>query len=156
LEREEQQFEAKLAALRSAIDAGDASGVAKGNSFARGRQTLQRSKKKRWPMATYRLPRLAEADLLDIATYTLHTWGQDQGIRYFEELEACCRKLADNPELGRACDHIRPDLRRMEQGRHVLFYRVEAKGILVSRILHRRMLPERQNIEGENPEPNCR
>src|SRR5664280_2563224 len=92
LEREEQQFEAKLAALRSAIDAGDASGVAKGNSFARGRQTLQRSKKKRWPMATYRLPRLAEADLLDIATYTLHTWGQDQGIRYFEELEACCRK----------------------------------------------------------------
>jgi len=47
LEREEQQFEAKLAALRSAIDAGDASGVAKGNSFARGRQTLQRSKKKR-------------------------------------------------------------------------------------------------------------
>jgi antitoxin ParD1/3/4 len=47
LEREEQQLEAKLAALRSAIDAGDASGVAKGNSFARGRQTLQRSKKKR-------------------------------------------------------------------------------------------------------------
>ncbi len=29
LEREEQQFEAKLAALRAAIDEGDASGIAK-------------------------------------------------------------------------------------------------------------------------------
>jgi antitoxin ParD1/3/4 len=47
LEREEQQFEAKLAALRTAIDQGDASGVAEGNSFERVRQTLQLSKKKR-------------------------------------------------------------------------------------------------------------
>ena len=47
LERDEQQFEAKLAALRTAIDEGDASGVAKGSSFARVRRTLQRSKKKR-------------------------------------------------------------------------------------------------------------
>ena len=47
LEREEQQFEAKLAALRAAIDDGDASGIAKGDSFQRVRRTLQRSKKKR-------------------------------------------------------------------------------------------------------------
>lgn len=47
LEREEQQFEAKLAALRMAIDEGDASGVADGNSFARVRRTLKLSKKRR-------------------------------------------------------------------------------------------------------------
>ena len=40
LEREDQQYEAKLAALRAAIDEGDASGVAKGNVFARVRKTL--------------------------------------------------------------------------------------------------------------------
>jgi antitoxin ParD1/3/4 len=40
LEREEQQYEAKLAALRAAIDVGDASGVAEGNAFARVRKTL--------------------------------------------------------------------------------------------------------------------
>jgi antitoxin ParD1/3/4 len=39
LEREEQQYEAKLAALRTAIDEGDASGVAKGDVFARVRKT---------------------------------------------------------------------------------------------------------------------
>jgi antitoxin ParD1/3/4 len=41
LEREERQYEAKLAALRAAIDEGDASGVAEGDVFARVRETLK-------------------------------------------------------------------------------------------------------------------
>jgi antitoxin ParD1/3/4 len=42
LEREEEQYEAKLVALRAAIDEGDASGIARGNVFARVRKTLKR------------------------------------------------------------------------------------------------------------------
>ena len=41
LEREERQYEAKLAALRTAIDEGDASGIAEGNAFARLRKALK-------------------------------------------------------------------------------------------------------------------
>jgi len=41
LEREEQEHEAKLAALRAAIDEGDASGIAEGNVFGRVRGTLK-------------------------------------------------------------------------------------------------------------------
>ena len=41
LEREEQEYEAKLTALRTAIDEGDASGVAEGDVFARVRKTLK-------------------------------------------------------------------------------------------------------------------
>ncbi len=40
LEREERQYEAKLTALRAAIDEGDASGIARGNAFARVRRKL--------------------------------------------------------------------------------------------------------------------
>jgi len=40
LEREEREHAAKLAALRSAIDEGDASGVADRNVFGRVRKTL--------------------------------------------------------------------------------------------------------------------
>jgi antitoxin ParD1/3/4 len=40
LEREEQRHEAKLAALRTAMDEGDASGVAEGDVFARVRKKL--------------------------------------------------------------------------------------------------------------------
>ena len=58
--------------------------------------------------------------------------------------------LADNPALGRACNDVRPGLRRMECGRHVVFYREGAGGILVSRILHQRMLPESWAIDDED------
>ena len=54
--------------------------------------------------------------------------------------------LADNPGLGRACDYVRPGLRRMECARHVVFYRESGGGILVSRILHQRMLRESHEI----------
>ncbi len=47
LERDEQQYEAKLAALRAAIDEGGISGIAEGNPFARVRKTLKISKKRR-------------------------------------------------------------------------------------------------------------
>lgn len=93
-------------------------------------------------MASFRFSRRAEADLLGIADYTLRTWGEDQTVRYIDDLEECCQMLAGNPELGRACDDVRPGLRRMEHGRHVVFYRQVAGGILISRILHQRMLPK--------------
>jgi toxin ParE1/3/4 len=104
-------------------------------------------------VASFRFSRGAEADLLSIAAHTLRTWGQDQTIRYIDDLEACCRMLADNPALGRVSDDVRPGLRRVEYGRHVFFYREAAGGILVSRILHQRTLPERQSIDDEDDGP---
>jgi plasmid stabilization system protein ParE len=50
-------------------------------------------------VAGFRFSRRAEADLLEIARYTLHRWGEAQVIRYLDDLEACCRKLAENPTL---------------------------------------------------------
>ena len=41
LEREEREYEAKLAALRAAIDEGMASGIAEGDVFARVRESLR-------------------------------------------------------------------------------------------------------------------
>ncbi len=86
---------------------------------------------------------------MDIAHYTLRVWGEDQTFRYLDDLEACCRKLADHPGLGRKCDDIRPGLRRLEHGSHIIFYRQQAKGILVTRILHQRMLPGRQPVDDD-------
>ena len=94
-------------------------------------------------MAAFRFSRRAETDLLSIGDYTLRTWGKVQAARYINDLELCCQTLADNPALGRPCDDIRPGLRRLENGKHVIFYRQEREGILISRILHERMLPDR-------------
>ena len=104
-------------------------------------------------MAAFRFSRRAEADLLSIGDYTIRTWGKAQAARYLGELEVCCQTLSDNPALGRPCPEIRPGLRRLEHGKHVVFYRQERGGILVSRILHQRVLPELHSIEDQDGEP---
>ena len=97
-------------------------------------------------MSKVRFSRLAEDDLLGIADYTVRTWGRAQAVTYLDKLEVCCQRLANNPALGRLCDDVRPGLRRLEQGRHVVFYREERGGILVSRILHQSMLPRQTRL----------
>jgi toxin ParE1/3/4 len=92
-------------------------------------------------MAVFRFRRRAESDLDAIGDFTLRTWGAAQASRYFSALKICCQTLADNPSLGRLCEHIRPGLHRFEHGVHVVFYRRHLNGILISRVLHRSMLP---------------
>jgi len=103
-------------------------------------------------MATLSFSRHAKADLMSIGAYTLETWGAAQAERYLDGLERCAKMLATNPLLGRSCNWIRSGLYRFEKGRHVLFYRREEEGILVSRILHQSMLPEQQPFEDTTPE----
>jgi toxin ParE1/3/4 len=100
-------------------------------------------------LAQVRLSRRAEADLLEIAAYSLEAWGEERAIAYINGLEESLRLLAVNPRLGRSCDDVLPGLRCMESGKHVAFYREEAGGILVSRILHWRTLPERPALDEE-------
>jgi toxin ParE1/3/4 len=103
-------------------------------------------------MGTFRFSGRAEADLLSIGDYTLRKWGNVQATRYLGELETCCQMLAGKPTLGRLCDDVRPGLRRHEHRSHVLFYRQERGGILFSRILHQRMLPDRHAINDQDDE----
>jgi len=97
-------------------------------------------------MAAFRFTRRAESDLLGIGHHTLRTWGAAQAARYLGELEICCQSLADNLSLGRLCEYIRPGLHRFEHGMHVIFYRRDRGGILISRILHQSMLPEKHSL----------
>ncbi len=91
----------------------------------------------------------AESDLLEVADYTQANLGDAQADRYLKQIEECCRRLAKSPLLGRQCDEVRSGLRRFEQGRHVVFYRQHGDGILVSRVLHQSMLPERHSMDIE-------
>lgn len=100
-------------------------------------------------MSGFRFTRRAEADLEEIAEYTYRTWEKDQCARYLGALEECCRRLADRPAQGRACDDVRPGYLSAEQGRHVVFFRKDERGTLIARILHARMLPERHLSDQE-------
>jgi toxin ParE1/3/4 len=51
-------------------------------------------------VAKYELSRAADRDLDDIYVYTFRQFGALQADVYFESLEECLTKLAENPLLG--------------------------------------------------------
>jgi len=98
-------------------------------------------------VARFHFSRRAKADIESITEYTLQTWGPAQASGYIGQLEGCCELLAGNPLMGRSCDEVCQGLRRIEKGKHVIFYKPERRGILVVRILHQRMLPTRHVLD---------
>ncbi|WP_333875656.1 type II toxin-antitoxin system RelE/ParE family toxin [Methylobacter sp.] len=95
-------------------------------------------------MPSFRLTKQAKDDLKSIARYTQEIWGRDQRNKYLGILDNCFHLLADEPDLGVACDEIRKNYRKFCIERHIIFYRKVADDIDVVRILHCRMDVEKQ------------
>ena len=100
-------------------------------------------------MPGYRFSRQARLDLIEIAEYAVDTWGLEQANRYLDSLDECFALLTKSPGIGWPCEKIRQGYRRIEHERHVVFYRVEANGIFISRILHQRTLPSQHKFDDE-------
>ena len=89
-------------------------------------------------MSSYRLSNEADADVADIARYTIATFGERQVIKYIAVLERTFQLLADFPKMGSASDDLRPGLMRFPNQSHMIFYTVATDHILIVRILHAR------------------
>jgi toxin ParE1/3/4 len=100
-------------------------------------------------LSAYQLSKLARLDLIDIADYTVDTWGPEQAQRYLDSLEACFNRIVKAPGIGRPCNRICPGYRRIEHQKHVILYRADHAGIFISRVLHQRMLPSLHLIDDE-------
>ncbi|UFP96503.1 type II toxin-antitoxin system RelE/ParE family toxin [Gloeobacter morelensis] len=90
-------------------------------------------------MAAFRLTELAVQDLRAVGRYTEATWGRAQRNNYLAKLDACFELLAQEPQLGRVCDDIRPGYRKYHVGRHLIFCRERDTGLKIIRVLHERM-----------------
>ncbi|MDA4847372.1 type II toxin-antitoxin system RelE/ParE family toxin [Hoeflea poritis] len=86
-------------------------------------------------MSSYALSLAAEADLRNIYFYSLEQFGFAQAENYMEGLAKALSLLAENPKMGRSFQKIRAGLRRHVHARHSIYYRIEANGILILRIL---------------------
>jgi toxin ParE1/3/4 len=91
----------------------------------------------------YELSRAADRDLENIYIYTFREFGPLQADVYFESLEACLAKLAENPLLGVDAGNVRAGYRRFVHQRHALYYRKVRTGVRVVRILGPGMSVER-------------
>lgn len=88
-------------------------------------------------MPAFKITRKAQADLIAIGRFTLKEWGARQRNSYLLQLDQCFSQLAENPEIGTACDFIAEGYRKFPQGSHLIFYKRGAKGVVeIIRVLH--------------------
>lgn len=90
-------------------------------------------------MADYVLSAKADEDLAEIYHYSLDRYGEASADSYLLGLEERLLLLANRPLLGRSMDHIREGYLQYEYANHSIYYRVIEDGILVIRVLHKRM-----------------
>ncbi|MGB5352269.1 MAG: type II toxin-antitoxin system RelE/ParE family toxin [Woeseia sp.] len=86
-------------------------------------------------MGEYRLSKSAEDDLIAIAQYGDEKFGVVQSNRYRDQLKQRFSVLAEQPQLYPTVDHIRTGYHRSVCGAHSIYYRVDAQGVEIMRIL---------------------
>ena len=91
----------------------------------------------------YRITPRAERDIKEIGRYTLKRWGKEQRNAYILQIEVKVELLAENPDLGRQRNDIRPGFLCFPVGEHLIFYRPHSERIDIIGVLHNRMDPAR-------------
>ncbi len=90
---------------------------------------------------SFRLTRRAETSLVDIALWTIETFGQRQADIYETELIARCETIARGEVVSRSCSVLidgANDLRYARAGEHFLVFLEQSDEIVIVDILHSR------------------
>ena len=90
-------------------------------------------------MTDYVLSPKARSDLEEIWLYSLREWGVRQADAYVAEIFRVIQGVASGDIRTRPADDIRPGLKRVRSGRHVVFFRETETALVVVRLLHGRM-----------------
>ncbi len=91
-------------------------------------------------MKPFQLTGKAKSDLKDIAIFTSRKWGREQRNVYLKQFDDSFWLLAENPDIGKACNEIREGYRKFPQGSHVIFcQQTDCRNIQIIRILHKSM-----------------
>ncbi len=91
-------------------------------------------------MQAYELTRNAEADLEEIARYTIEQWGDVQAKSYLGKISQCCKNIAKKKVIPRTFLEKFPDACVVRCEHHFIFYLVrEGVKPIIFAILHERM-----------------
>jgi toxin ParE1/3/4 len=92
-------------------------------------------------MANFHLTPAALRSLTEIGRYTEINYGIKQRDKYLGAIDQKFHYLSKNPTAGRIRDEVKPGIRSLHEGRHVIFYLQKGKRIIIVDILHERMDP---------------
>jgi len=77
----------------------------------------------------------AENDLINIWVYSFDNWGVVQADKYLDQLNHGFKFIAENPLVGTNCDDIRKGYFSYPIKRHLVFYKIESKVLIIVRVL---------------------
>jgi len=89
----------------------------------------------------FHLSNLARADLEDIRTYTVDTWGRDQWLAYYRQIVRAFERIAAHPDAGRDRSLFVSGMRSINCEKHVIFYKclaVADDAPVILRIIHQK------------------
>lgn len=89
--------------------------------------------------STFRLKPKAVNDLVSIYQYSYQEFGHLRAEQYIKDLDTSFHQLAQDPNLGRNCKHIRSELLAFNVVSHVVFFQLSTYGIQILRVLHNSM-----------------
>ncbi len=79
---------------------------------------------------------LADADLIEIYTYSYQQWGESQADKYINFLREGVNRLATSPRLGKQRDDIPAECLVYHVKRHLIVYRIYQDNIEILRVLY--------------------
>ena len=82
---------------------------------------------------------VARSDLRNISAYGKREWGETRNRLYLNAIRDRLKELTRTPALGPLRPEVAEGYRSVLVGRHVTFYRVEERRIIILRVLHQRM-----------------
>lgn len=88
-------------------------------------------------MANYKLSEAAKIDLILIHQYGVIKFGEELADKYYFSFFDQFEKIAEQPFLYQAVDHIRKGYRRCVLGIDRIYYRIEKDKVEIIRIIGR-------------------
>ncbi len=86
-------------------------------------------------MGIYRLSQEAESDLIRIHQYGVIKHGEAQADKYYFEFFDRFEKIAEQPYLYQAVDHIREGYRHSVCGADTIYYRIEGDMVEIMSVI---------------------
>jgi toxin ParE1/3/4 len=87
-------------------------------------------------MSSYRLSRLARADLDGIWLYVVQDAGLESADRLIDAITDRFPMLAKMPRAGRSADEIEPGVHVFAVESYLIYYRMRRGGISIARVIH--------------------
>ena len=84
----------------------------------------------------YKLSKLAEEDIYQIARYTIQQFGVTQAKKYHNDLKQTFELLAKAPWIGRECTWVCNGMIRFEIKKHSIYYLPKNDTLFITRLIH--------------------